>query len=144
MAKIAGSQESNSLAGERLLNVQADTSDIGDIATPRLEIGFIAVKCPAHRNGLTVITVTISANASNDTRAVLGLPEIKGIVAISLFEIVGVSDCLCPIATLAIGHAQHPGTGRPIPAISQTDARADLREHGLFGHREFHAGRPRF
>ena len=45
-----------------------DTGDIGDITTPRLEIGFIAIKCPAHCNGLTVVTIAISANdVGNDS-----------------------------------------------------------------------------
>ena len=77
--KIAGSQESNSLTGERLAKMHPDTRDIGDITTPRREIGLIAIKRPAHCDGLTVITVPISANAGNNTGAVLGLPEIEGL-----------------------------------------------------------------
>jgi hypothetical protein len=133
MAKIAGSQQSNPFVGERLLKVQADTGDIGDVTTPRLKIGFITLEGPAHCNGLTVVIVTISANAGNDTGTILCLPEIEGIVAVGLFEIVGVPNRLCPIATLAIRHAQHPGSGGLIAAVSQTNARAYLGEHGLLG-----------
>jgi hypothetical protein len=78
--------------------VHPDTGDIGDITTPRLEIGFIAIKCPAQCNGLTVVTIAISANTRDDTSAVLSLPEIEGIIAVGLFKIVCVTDCLSPIA----------------------------------------------
>src|SRR6516162_10607720 len=124
MAKIAGSQESNSLVGERLAKVHSDTGDIGDITTPRLKIGFIAIQSPFHRDWFTVVTIAVSANASNSTSAVLRLPEIEGIVTVGLFIIVGVANRLRPVATLTVSHPQHPGAGSLIAAVSQADARS--------------------
>jgi hypothetical protein len=143
-AKIAGSQESNSLVGERVAEVPSDARNIGDITTPRLEVGLIAIKCAVHCNGLAVITVAIAANAGNDAGAVLGLPEIESIAAVGLLEIVGVPDRLCPVAAPAVSDAHYPSSSRLIAAIPQTDARADLREHGLPCHRKLQAGRSRF
>jgi hypothetical protein len=124
--------------------MQPNTGDIGDIATTCFEISFIAIKRSIHGDGLPIVTIAISTNAGNATSAILCLPEIESIAAIGLFEIVGVTDCLRPIAALPVRHTQDPGTSRLVASVSQTNARADLCEHGLLGHREFQAGRPRF
>src|SRR5262249_41420898 len=118
MTKIAGSQQSNPFAGERLAKVHPDTGDIGDITTPRLEIGFIAIQSPFHRDRLAVVAIAVPANAGNDTGTVLRLPEIESIAAVGLFEIVGVPDRLGPIATPAVRHSQYPGSGGLIAAVS--------------------------
>jgi hypothetical protein len=100
LTKIAHGQMRDILLGQALRDVRFHAGHVANVAAPRLNIVLIAIE--RLRDGKRLTAVGLAASrAGHGSSAFLRLPEIERGAVISVLEIVGGADRLCPIASLA-------------------------------------------
>jgi hypothetical protein len=116
--------------------VHANASSVCAIAAASFKFGLVSFNGFLDGDELANVVVAILTAPSEDSRALLGLPEVEYGATIGNLEIIGVGKALAPVPAFAISHAHHPGAGSLVPPITERHARADADERRFSGNRQ--------